>query len=62
MMVKKCVLALVVGLALLPALAWAGPQIGSAAPDFYIPDTTWVNHHLSEWRGKVVHLLFWVST
>jgi hypothetical protein len=44
-----------VGLALLAVLALAP----SAAFAVLIPDTSWVNHHLTEWRGKVVMILFW---
>jgi len=45
--------------ALLPGTALAVLGVGDQAPDFNIPDTAWVNHHLTEWRGKVVLLQFW---
>ncbi|MCX6841680.1 MAG: redoxin domain-containing protein [candidate division WOR-3 bacterium] len=45
--------------ALLPGTALAVLNVGDQAPDFDIPDTAWVNHHLTEWRGKVVLLQFW---
>ncbi len=46
-------------LALTPTAALAVLNVGDPAPDFAIPDTAWVNHHLTEWRGKVVLLQFW---
>jgi len=46
-------------LALAPTAAFAVLNVGDQAPDFNIPDTSWVNHHLTEWRGKVVMILFW---
>ena len=46
-------------LVLAPTAALAALNVGDHAPDFNIPDTAWVNHHLTEWRGKVVMLLFW---
>jgi hypothetical protein len=49
-------------LALAPALLMAWPQPGTTAPNFTIPDTAWANHSLSDYRGKVVQLLFWQST
>jgi hypothetical protein len=61
-MKKKVLLAALAVLALAPALLMAYPAVGSPAPDFTIPDTAWVNHSLSEYRGKVVQLLFWQST
>ena len=48
--------------ALLPGTARALVNVGDPAPDFNIPDTAWMNHHLTEWRGKVVMLQFWAST
>ena len=46
-------------LVLAPTAAFAVLNVGDQAPDFNIPDTAWVNHHLTEWRGKVVLLQFW---
>jgi hypothetical protein len=46
-------------LVLVPSAALAVLNVGDPAPDFNIPDTAWVNHHLTEWRGKVVMLQFW---
>ena len=45
--------------ALAPTAALAVLNVGDQAPDFSIPDTAWVNRHLTEWRGKVVLLQFW---
>jgi hypothetical protein len=57
---KKAMFALMLGLALLlPDLAQARLQVGNQAPDFTIPDTAWVNHSLSQYRGQVVLLMFW---
>ena len=61
-MKKKVLLAALAVLALAPALLMAYPAVGDPAPDFTIPDTSWVNHSLSDYRGKVVQLLFWQST
>ena len=58
---KRSLLALAGLLMLLPSMAMAVLQVGQQAPDFSLPDTAWVNHSLSEFRGKVVHLLFWQS-
>jgi len=55
----KAGLALLAALALAPSAAFAALNVGDQAPDFNIPDTAWVNHHLTEWRGKVVMILFW---
>lgn len=56
----KLVLPILVGLlTLFPTLALGTLRVGDPAPDFSIPDTAWVNHRLSEQRGKVVMLLFW---
>jgi peroxiredoxin len=46
-------------LALAPSAAFAVLNVGDQSPDFNIPDTAWVNHHLTEFRGKVVMILFW---
>jgi hypothetical protein len=56
---KALLLVLLTVLALAPAVALAKLNVGDQAPDFNIPDTAWVNHHLTEWRGKVVMILFW---
>jgi len=57
----RALLALVGLLALLPSMAQAVLQVGQQAPDFSLPDTSWTNHSLSEYRGKVVMILFWQS-
>jgi hypothetical protein len=44
---------------LVPGIAQARLQVGNNAPDFTIPDTAWVNHSLSQYRGQVVLLMFW---
>jgi hypothetical protein len=62
MNVKKCLLVGISALALLPVLLWAGPQVGAVAPSFTLPDTAGINHSLADYRGKVVHMLFWQST
>ena len=54
----KAGLALLALLALAPS-AFAVLNVGDPAPDFNIPDTAGMNHHLTEWRGKVVLLQFW---
>ena len=46
---------------LLPAAALGNLRVGDTAPDFSLPDTAWVNHQLSEFRGQVVVLNFWQS-
>jgi hypothetical protein len=56
---RKLWLALIGLLALAPSLALASLQVGDQAPDFSIPDTAWVNHQLSQYRGQVVQLMFW---
>jgi hypothetical protein len=55
-------LALLAVLALAPSAAIAVLNVGDHATDFGLPDTAWVNHHLTEWRGKVVMIQFWAST
>jgi hypothetical protein len=37
------------------------PDVGRKAPNFSLPDTSWVEHSLTEFRGKVVLLNFWQS-
>ncbi len=59
MKVRSLLAVLLMLAALLPGTALAVLGVGDQAPDFNIPDTAWVNHHLTEWRGKVVMLLFW---
>jgi AhpC/TSA family len=49
-------------LALAPAILMAWPQVGEVAPDFTLPDTAYVNHSLSDYRGSVLMLNFWQST
>ena len=61
-MKRRLFLAALAVLALAPALLMAWPHAGDPAPDFTIPDTAYVNHSLSEYRGKVVQLLVWQST
>jgi len=56
---KALLLVLLAVLALAPTAALAKLSVGNQAPDFNIPDTAWVNHSLSEFRGKVVMILFW---
>ena len=56
---KAFLLVLLMVLVLAPTAALAKLTVGDQAPDFNIPDTAWVNHHLTEWRGKVVVILFW---
>jgi hypothetical protein len=53
---KAC---LAVALALLPAAAFASLRVGDVAPDFALPDSAGVVHHLSDFRGKVVQILGW---
>jgi hypothetical protein len=59
---KSLLFTLLMVLVLAPSAALAVLNVGDTAPDFYIPDTAGVNHHLTEWRGKVVMIQFWVST
>ena len=59
---RKLLLVFVV-LAAVPALVLAWPQPGDAAPTVTLPDTADVTHTIpSEYAGRVLHLLFWVST
>jgi peroxiredoxin len=60
-MKKRVFLAALAVLLLAPALLMAYPAVGDLAPNFTIPDTAWVNHSLSDYRGKVVQILFWSS-
>jgi len=59
---RKWLFAALIILMLAPALLMAYPAVGDTAPNFTIPDTAWVNHSLTDYRGKVVQLLFWQST
>ena len=59
MNVKKCLLASISVLILLPVLLWAGPNVGQTAPAFSLPDTAGISHSLAQYRGKVVMLFFW---
>lgn len=36
-------------------------SIGKSVPDFYLPDETGKMHHLSEWYGKKIALVFYPS-
>ena len=49
-------------LTLVPATALAVLHVGDAAPNFTLPDTAYANHSLTDYRGKVVQILFWQST
>lgn len=61
-MTKRLSAVLLIGLALLvPATALATLQVGDPAPDFSIPDSTGTFRSLSEFRGRVVELLFWAN-
>ena len=62
MKARKYLLCLVGLLALLPAIALAGPNVGQAAPNFSLPDTAYVNRQLTDFRGQVVFIMFWSST
>ena len=59
MKAKALFMLLMMTLAFVPTVALATLKVGDPAPDFNIPDTAGVNHHLTEWRGKVVVMLFW---
>ena len=61
-MKKRVFLAGLAVLALAPGLLMAYPHVGDTAPNFTAPDTAWVNHSLTDYRGHVVHILFWKST
>jgi hypothetical protein len=56
---KAFLVMLLMVLVLAPTAALAVLRVGDQAPDFNIPDTAWVNHRLTEFRGKVVMILFW---
>jgi len=58
---RKWLFAVLFVLMLAPTLLMAYPAVGDPAPNFTIPDTAWVNHSLTDYRGKVVQLLFWDS-
>jgi hypothetical protein len=59
MKARTLLVGLLMVLALAPTAALAVLNVGDTAPDFNIPDTAGVNHHLTEWRGNVVMILFW---
>jgi hypothetical protein len=59
MKAKALLVVLLTMLVLAPSAAFAKLNVGDHAPDFNIPDTAWVNHSLTEFRGKVVMILFW---
>jgi len=61
MKAKALLVALLKALALVPTAALALLNVGDTAPDFSIPDTAWMDHQLTEWRGTVVMLQFWVQ-
>lgn len=61
MMNRRSLFVLAALATLVPATAFATLHVGESAPDFSIPDTASVNHTLSQYRGKVVHLLFWMA-
>jgi peroxiredoxin len=48
--------------ALAPSVAPAVLQVGQEAPNFTLPDTAYVNHQLTQYRGRCVVLNFWTST
>uniref|UniRef100_A0A7C4GHT2 Redoxin domain-containing protein n=1 Tax=candidate division WOR-3 bacterium TaxID=2052148 RepID=A0A7C4GHT2_UNCW3 len=61
-MKRRLCFGLLVGLtALLPATALATLRVGDPAPDFSIPDSTGAMRSLSEFRGRVVQILFWAN-
>jgi hypothetical protein len=47
--------------AILPGVALGLLNVGDNAPNFTLPDTAWVNHQLTEYRGQVVLLNFWMQ-
>ena len=49
-------------LVLVPVIGLARPLDGDRAPDFSLPDTLGNYHALSDYRGKVVQLFFFLST
>lgn len=59
MKARSVLIVLLAALALAPATALALLEVGDPAPDFSLPDTAWVNHQLSQYRGQVVLLNFW---
>ncbi len=59
---EKFLLLVIICLLFTSGIAPAVLRVGDAAPDFTLPDTAWVNHSLSELRGKVVALAFWTNT
>jgi len=56
---QKLLLALAV--LAVPAMIMAGPNPGSPAPNFTLPDSAGTNHSLTDYLGKVVLLNFWQS-
>jgi hypothetical protein len=59
MKVKTVLIVLLAVLVLAPATALAVLQVGDQAPNFTLPDTAWINHQLTEFRGQVVLVNFW---
>lgn len=58
----KCLLLILACVAVLaPNAALAVLQVGDPAPNFTVQDTAYRNHSLTDYRGKVVTLLFWQS-
>ncbi len=55
-----CAAALLAASVSVPALA-DGPAPGTPAPDFTLHDVSYVDHSLSDFRGKVIMLNFWAS-
>jgi thiol-disulfide isomerase/thioredoxin len=47
---------------ILPGVALGLLNVGDSAPNFTLPDTAWVNHQLTDYRGQVVLLNFWQHT
>lgn len=51
----------IVGIFFVITSIFLGPEPGEPAPNFTLPDTSYTNHSLSDFKGKVVLLNFWVS-
>ena len=45
----------------LASAAFAGPGIGTPAPEFMLTDVDGNYHSLSDYEGKVILLNFWAS-
>ncbi|MBM3332870.1 redoxin domain-containing protein [candidate division WOR-3 bacterium] len=59
MKAKALLVVLLMVLLSAPSAALAVLNVGDQATEFNIPDTAWVNHQLTEFRGRVVMILFW---